>query len=244
MAQYIYGKNMVASLLDDRRPISRLYVLSGRPDDPLADRARRQGIEVVTAGRDQLDKLAAGSHQGYVAETADFRLYSLDEIRAAIPEGKLPLLIALDSLEDPHNLGAIMRTAECVGADGIIIEKDRSVTLNATVAKVSAGAIDSVKVTAVTNLAATLRQLKEHGYWVCGTAAEGSQDYRQARYDMPLVLVIGSEGRGMRRLIRDNCDFTVRLPMFGTVGSLNASVACGIILYAIYDRRYPLEKGQ
>lgn len=242
MAQYLYGKNVVKQLLDNGRPIDGLFILAGRTNDPIVQQAKQRGISVSECDRNRLDSLANGNHQGYVAAVADYKTYTIDQITDQIPTDKLPLLIALDSLEDPHNLGAILRSAECVGADGVIIEKNRSVSLNGTVAKVSVGAIDNVKVASVTNLTTTLQQLKKKGYWVCGTAASGSVDYRQAHYDMPLVLVIGSEGFGMRRLVTETCDFTVRLPMFGHLGSLNASVAAGIIMYEIYNQRYPLTK--
>jgi 23S rRNA (guanosine2251-2'-O)-methyltransferase len=242
MAQYLYGKNVVKQLLDNGRPIDGLFILAGRTNDPIVQQAKQRGISVSECDRNRLDSLANGNHQGYVAAIADYKTYTIDQITDQIPTDKLPLLIALDSLEDPHNLGAILRSAECVGADGVIIEKNRSVSLNGTVAKVSVGAIDNVKVASVTNLTTTLQQLKKKGYWVCGTAASGSVDYRQAHYDMPLVLVIGSEGFGMRRLVTETCDFTVRLPMFGHLGSLNASVAAGIIMYEIYNQRYPLTK--
>ncbi len=243
MAQYLYGKNTVTALLTNKRPLQKLYVLLNRSDDPLAALASRSNIEVVPVSRSQLDKLSGGgNHQGYVALVDDYHTTDIQQITAAAAaSGHLPLLVALDSLEDPHNLGAIIRSAECVGADGIIIEKNRSVSLNATVAKVAVGALDKVKVAAVTNLVATLKDLKKQGYWICGTRADGAVDYRQGQYDVPLVVVIGSEGYGMRQLVSQTCDFAVRLPMAGQTGSLNASVAAGVILYQIFNQRNPLQ---
>lgn len=240
MSQYVYGKNVVSSMLKDRREILTLYLLEGRKDIETVSLAKSQNIRIKYVSKAELDRLVSGNHQGYVAEVREYKTYTIEEITDSIPEGKLPLIVALDSLQDPHNLGAILRTMSCVGGDGVIIEKNRSVSLNGTVAKVSVGAIDKVKVAQVTNLAQTLRKLKDMGYWVIGTDVNQAQDYRRIRYDMPVVLVIGAEGTGMRRLIVETCDLKVKLPMEGDIGSLNASVACGILLYQIYSRRFPL----
>ncbi|MBE6125553.1 MAG: 23S rRNA (guanosine(2251)-2'-O)-methyltransferase RlmB [Erysipelotrichaceae bacterium] len=240
MSQYVYGKNVVSSMLKDRREILTLYLLEGRKDIETVSLAKSQNIRIKYVSKAELDRLVSGNHQGYVAEVREYKTYTIEEITDSIPEGKLPLIVALDSLQDPHNLGAILRTMSCVGGDGVIIEKNRSVSLNGTVAKVSVGAIDKVKVAQVTNLAQTLRKLKDMGYWVIGTDVNQAQDYRRIRYDMPVVLVIGAEGTGMRRLIGETCDLKVKLPMEGDIGSLNASVACGILLYQIYSRRFPL----
>jgi len=240
MPQYSYGKNVVRSLLKNQREIMTLYIQEGRKDDEVEYLARKQNVRVRIVSRKELDKMVEGNHQGYIAEIKDYPTYTIEEIISAIPSGKLPLLVALDGIQDPHNLGAVLRTMACVGGDGVIIEKKRSVSLNGTVAKVSVGAIDTVKVAQVTNLAQTLRKLKEKGYWIVGTDMS-NQDYRSIKYDMPVVLVIGAEGSGMRRLISETCDFLVTLPMEGDVGSLNASVACGVMLYHIYSQRFPLK---
>lgn len=240
MSQYVYGKNVVSSMLKDKREILTLFLLEGRKDSETVNLAKAQNIKIRYVSKAELDRLVKGNHQGYIAEVREYPTYSIQEIVSAIPEGKQPLIVALDSLQDPHNLGAILRTMSCVGGDGVIIEKNRSVSLNGTVAKVSVGAIETVKVAQVTNLAQTLRKLKEMGFWIIGTDVNQAQDYRRVRYDMPVVLVIGSEGSGMRRLIAETCDLKVRLPMEGDIGSLNASVACGILLYQIYSQRFPM----
>ena len=240
MPQYSYGKNVVRSLLKNQREIMTLYIQDGRKDDEVENLARKQNVPIRFVSRRDLDRMVEGNHQGYIAEIKDYPTYTIEEITSAIPEGKLPLLVALDGIQDPHNLGAVLRTMACVGGDGVIIEKNRSVSLNGTVAKVSVGAIDTVKVAQVTNLAQTLRKLKDMGYWIVGTDMT-DQDYRSIKYDMPVVLVIGAEGSGMRRLISETCDFRVSLPMEGDVGSLNASVACGVMLYHIYTQRFPLK---
>lgn len=240
MSQYIYGKNVVYGLLVKQKPIKELYIQQNRQDNTIEMLALKQGINVKSVDRKFMDKLVNGNHQGYIALIDDYPTYTIDEIIAEINKDKTPLLIALDALEDPHNLGAILRTAACVGADGIIIEKNRSVSLNSTVAKVSVGAIDEVKVAKVTNLTQTLNDLKKKGYWIVGSDCHDAVDYRKVDYKMPLVLVIGSEGKGMRPLVKKNCDILVKLPMESDIGSLNASVACSILLYQIYSQRFPL----
>jgi 23S rRNA (guanosine2251-2'-O)-methyltransferase len=236
----VYGKNVVSNLLKNNGEILNLYVLEGRNPSEIEKKAKDRRVNIRTVSRKYLDKLVDGNHQGYVAEIREYKTYSIDEITDSVPEGKLPLIVALDGVQDPHNLGAVLRTMACVGGDGVIIEKDRSVSLNGTVAKVSVGAIDTIKVAQVTNLAQTLRKLKEKGYWVVGTDMDNALDYRQPRYDVPIVLVIGAEGTGIRRLTSEICDYKIKLPMEGDIGSLNASVACGIILYQIYSQRSPL----
>ena len=240
MPKYVYGKNVVSNLLKNNGDILNLYVLEGRNPSEIEKKARDRHVNIKYVPRKYLDKLVDGNHQGYIAEVREYKTYSIDEIVDSIPEGKLPLIVALDGVQDPHNLGAVLRTMSCVGGDGVIIEKDRSVSLNGTVAKVSVGAIETVRVAQVTNLAQTLRKLKEKGFWIVGTDMDNALDYRQPRYDVPIVLVIGAEGTGIRRLTGEICDYKIKLPMEGDIGSLNASVACGIILYQIYAQRSPL----
>lgn len=241
MSQYVYGKNVVRQLLKDRKKIYEIIKAQNLHDKELEQLIKQQHVVCKEVSRKQMDMMFKDDvHQGIAAKIDDYKTYEPDEVLHAIPEGKTPLLIMLDGLEDPHNLGAILRTADAVGVDGVIISKNRSVKLTPTVAKVSTGAIDTVKVSVVTNLSQTLRQLKEKGFWVAGTDMEKSIDYRQADYTSPLVLVIGSEGCGISPLVKKQCDFIVRLPMEGTITSLNASVACGIMLYQIYQQRHPL----
>lgn len=241
MTQFVYGKNVVKSLLADKKRIHEIIMLDNFKDVEIEKDLKDQRIPLRKTGRKQLDKIAeGGNHQGIIAKIDDYKIYEIDQILASIPKEKLPLLVLLDELEDPHNLGAILRTSDCVEVDGIIVGKHRSVSLTPTVAKVSTGAIDTVKVAMVTNLTQTLKYLKEQGYWIVGTDMRDSQDYRQAKYDMPIVLVIGSEGSGISPLVKKQCDFFVKLPMAGSVTSLNASVACGILLYQIYSQRHPL----
>lgn len=240
MTQYVYGKNVVKQLLSDHKKVYEIIMAEGLQDVTLTKEIQKAKIPLKVMGRKKMDQILQGNHQGIAAKIDDYKTYTLEELLSSIPKGKTPLLVMLDGLEDPHNLGAILRTCDCVGVDGVIIGKHRNVGLTPTVAKVSTGAIDTVKVAAVTNLAQSLKYLKENGYWVAGADFDKSCDYREANYDMPLVLVIGSEGFGISALVKKNCDFCVRLPMEGSVSSLNASVACAVLLYQIHAKRHPL----
>lgn len=241
MSQYVYGKNVVRQLIREQKKIYEIVRSSGLHDNELERLIAQRGIPCKEVSRKEMDAMFRGVvHQGIAAHIEDYKTYSIEEILASVPQGKTPLLVMLDGLEDPHNLGAILRTADAVGVDGILLAKNRSVRLTPTVAKVSTGAIDTVKVGIVHNLSQTLRNLKKSGFWVAGADMEHSVDYRQADYTSPLVLVIGSEGFGISSLVKKQCDFLVRLPMAGTITSLNASVACGILLYQIYQQRHPL----
>ena len=189
MKQWVYGKNVVRQLLNEKKKIYEIWIAEGNRDKELEALIKRSGVSMKVMGRKQMDAKLEGRHQGIAACIDAYKTYELEEVLQAIPEGKLPLLIMLDGLEDPHNLGAILRTADAVGADGVIIGKNRSVGLTPTVAKVSTGAIDTVKVSVVTNLTKTLQSLKTKGYWVIGADMDRSQDYRSAQYDVPIVLV-------------------------------------------------------
>ncbi len=237
MAQLIYGRNVIRQALSDSSRVHAVY-LTGR-DEAVEKQCRSAGIPVKTVDRRTLTRMAGTDrHQGIAAEVDSYRLYTVDEL---IAEHKHPygFLILLDGLEDPHNLGAVLRTADAVGADGVIFGRNRSVSLTPTVAKVSTGAIDTVKCAAVTNLVRTVQDLKKKGYWIVGTDMNG-QDYRSLEYDFNTVLVIGNEGKGISRLLREECDYIVSIPMIGTVESLNASVSTAILSYEIYRHRFPL----
>ncbi|MBO4538471.1 MAG: 23S rRNA (guanosine(2251)-2'-O)-methyltransferase RlmB [Erysipelotrichaceae bacterium] len=240
MAQYVYGKNVIISLLKAGRKVEKLWMQKGHKDAELEELARSCHLAIDRADKRQLDRMVAGNHQGYVALVEEYQTCTLKELLEGISDDHQPLLVALDQLQDPHNLGAILRTAACAGADGLIIEKNRSVSLNATVAKVSTGAIDIIPVAEVTNLSQALIALKKEGYWVVGTSLKADRDYRSVDYDMPVVMVVGSEGEGMRRLVEENCDILVRMPMENGMESLNASVAAGIMMYQIYNSRFPV----
>lgn len=241
MTQYVYGKNVVHQLLADGTRIHEIWLLQGQKDQTFIRQIQSSGVPLKWVSRQQLErKTGTTHHQGVAACIDDYRTYSIEELAAGVPAGKNGLFVMLDSLEDPHNLGAILRSADATGVDGVIIAKHRSVGLTPTVAKVSTGAINTVKVSVVANLAQTLQYLKTKGYWVVGADLSEARDYRQGNYDVPLVLVIGSEGFGLKPIVKKQCDYFVRLPMIGQVNSLNASVACAILLYQIYEQRYPL----
>ena len=240
MGQYVYGKNVVRQLLTDNKKVYEIILVEGFKDKELEGLARKKVKTIKILPKKKLDQfLKTEYHQGIAAFIDDYKTYTIDEIVSSIPQGKLPLLLMLDGLEDPQNLGAILRTCDCVGVDGVIIGKHRNVQLNATVAKTSTGAIDTVKVAVVTNLSRTIQDLKEKGYWVVGADMDKAVDYRNIQCDVPLLLVIGSEGFGISSLVKKQCDYMAALPMVGSVTSLNASVATGIFLYEIYSKRNP-----
>lgn len=241
MKQYIYGKNTILEALKGDKTVHCVYLLQSTKDNQCLDLCRRRKIPVEFVDKQYFIKHVGNVvHQGIMASIEEYRYYDIQEILTSIPKGKQPLLLMLDGLEDPHNLGAILRTCDAVGVDGVIIGKNRSVSLNGTVAKVSTGAIDHVKVAQVTNLVRTLEELKKQSFWVVGCDLQQSQDYRQVDYNMPVVIVIGSEGQGISRLVNKTCDMHVILPMEGHVTSLNASVATAVILYQVYNSRHPL----
>ena len=237
------GRNAVQEALAAGRPIDKLYIAAGETDRALARlaaMAKEAGAAVVETDRRKLDQLSAtGAHQGVVAMVAAHAYATVDEIlENAKSRGEAPLIVLCDDLSDPHNLGAIIRTAECAGAHGVIIPKRRSAGLTAIVAKTSAGAVSYMPVARVANIPSLLKDLKKQGVWVFGTAADGNTTLYNADLKGPAAIVIGSEGDGMSRLVAENCDFLVSIPMKGHISSLNASAAAAILLYeAVRQRR-------
>lgn len=243
--EWIGGRNPVLEALRSERDIHKIYIADASQKGVMKQvisLAKERKIQVQFVPKQKIDKVVEGSHQGVAAQVAAYQYADLEKLFAIADErNEQPFFILLDELEDPHNLGSIMRTADAVGAHGIIIPNRRSVGLTQTVAKASTGAIEYIPVVRVTNLNQTIDQLKERGLWIFGTDAKGSSDYRTMDVNMPLGIVIGSEGFGMSRLTREKCDFLVHLPMKGKVTSLNASVAASVLLYEVYRKRYPLE---
>ncbi|MBU8880262.1 23S rRNA (guanosine(2251)-2'-O)-methyltransferase RlmB [Bacillus sp. FJAT-29790] len=243
---FIMGKNPVIEALKSERDINKIFIAEGSKEGQMQQvigLAKASSVLVQFVPKKKLDQMAEGNHQGVVAQVAAYQYAEIDDLfDAAEKKNEAPFFLLLDEIEDPHNLGSIMRTADAVGAHGIIIPKRRAVGLTATVAKASTGAIEYIPVVRVTNMARTIDELKEKGVWIAGTDAKGSEDYRQFDGTMPLGLVIGSEGKGMGRLIRDKCDFLIQLPMAGHVTSLNASVAAALLMYEVYRKRHPLER--
>ncbi|MEI2357204.1 23S rRNA (guanosine(2251)-2'-O)-methyltransferase RlmB [Mesobacillus zeae] len=242
--EYIAGKNPVLEALRSGRDINKILIGEGSQRGPMmkvVTLAKEANVIVQIVPRKKLDQLFGENHQGVIAQVAAYEYAELDDLfKVAEERNEAPFFLILDEIEDPHNLGSIMRTADAAGAHGIIIPKRRAVGLTATVAKSSTGAIEYIPVVRVTNLAQTMDELKDRGVWISGTDASGKQDYRAMDADMPLALVIGSEGKGMGRLIREKCDFLISLPMAGKVTSLNASVAASLLMYEVYRKRHPL----
>lgn len=238
----IEGRNAVTEALRAGTAIDKIYIARGDTDRTLSQivaLAKSAGIVVADADHRKLDAMSCThSHQGVIAVAAVRQYVSVEEILASAAEkGEPPLLVVCDELSDPHNLGAVIRTAECAGAHGVIIPKRRSAGLTAVVAKTSAGAVSYLPVARVSNIPALLEQLKQEGLWVFGTAAEGNTTLYDADLKGPAAIVIGSEGTGMSRLTAQRCDFLVRIPMKGHISSLNASAAAAILLYEAVRQR-------
>lgn len=238
----IEGRNAVIEALRAGTNIDKIWIARGETDAALghiASTAREKGIVVVDADRRKLDSMSqTHAHQGVIAVAAVREYASVDDILAvAAQRGEKPLIVVCDELSDPHNLGAVIRTAECAGAHGVIIPKRRSAGLTAVVAKTSAGAVSHLPVARVPNLTACLKELKDQGLWIFGTAADGSVGLYDADLKGPAAIVIGSEGSGMSRLVAETCDFTVSIPMKGKLNSLNASAAAAILLYEAVRQR-------
>ena len=236
------GRNALQEALRAGRTIDKVFIASGDTDKALqrlAAEAKEAGAVVVPVDRRKLDNMSfTRSHQGVIALAAAHEYATSDEIlEEAASRGESALIVICDELTDPHNLGAILRSAECAGAHGVIIPKRRSVGLTATVAKASAGAMEYMKVARVTNINSAIAELKEKGVWVFGTAAEGSVPMYQANLTVPAAIVIGNEGDGMSPLVRKNCDVMVNIPMNGRISSLNASAAASILLYEAVRQR-------
>ena len=238
----IEGRNAVIEALRTQTNIDKIYIQRGETDKTLghiASKARAAGIVVVEADRRKLDGMSrTHAHQGVIALAAVREYVSLEDILAdAAAKGEQPLLVVCDEISDPHNLGAIIRTAYCAGAHGVIIPKRRSAGLTSIVAKTSAGAVSHMKVARVPNIPSLLKDLKKQGVWVFGTAADGTTGLYDADLKGPAAIVIGSEGDGMTRLAAENCDFLVSIPMKGDLNSLNASASAAILLYEAVRQR-------
>ncbi|MEJ8303096.1 23S rRNA (guanosine(2251)-2'-O)-methyltransferase RlmB [Saccharibacillus sacchari] len=241
--ELIAGKHSVAEALRAGRSINKIWIAEGTQQkqmQPILTEAKNRGVVVQTADKRKLDTLVPGiQHQGVVAQAAPYVYAEVEDLlAAAAAKDEDPFLIILDEIEDPHNLGSILRTADCTGVHGVIIPKRRSAQVNATVSKTSAGAAEYVPVARVTNLAQTMEKLKEAGVWIAGTdvRAEG-EIYDTDVFKGPLALVIGNEGEGMGRLVREKCDVLIKLPMQGRINSLNASVAAGVVMYEVLRQR-------
>ena len=237
----IFGRNAVIELLKSGHSVNKIFIAEGSRDGSMQKifaLAKNAGVIVEFTKRDKLDKLCDGRHQGVAALAAPINYSTLEEILTlAADKNEPPFILLLDELEDPQNFGALLRTAEAVGVHGVIIPKRRSVQLNATVFKTSAGAAQYVKVAQVTNVAQTLKHLRGLGLKVIGSDMGAQVDFNVADLTGGVVLIVGSEGRGMRRLTRENCDVLIKIPMVGKINSLNASAAGAVLMYEIFSQR-------
>ena len=229
----VYGRNVALEVLKKPKNVQKVLLQDGFDDKKILALLEKSKIPVFIKPKKEIDHLAEGVHQGIILYVRDYQYYPL----ADIVNEDASFLVILDHLEDPHNFGAIIRTCEAAGVDGIIIPKDRQVQVNATVMKTSVGTLDTMKVSRVANLSSTIDYLKKNDFWIVGTALEDSVDYRSIDYSGKIALVIGNEGAGISELVRKKCDFIAKIPMYGTTNSLNASVASGIMIYEVIRNR-------
>lgn len=227
----VYGKNVVRDLIKKNKNIRKIIIQDNFDDKEIISLIEKNKFNVETKSKKEIDNLCSGLHQGIILDIPDYQYSELDDLLNE------EIIVILDHLEDPHNLGAIIRTCEAAGIKGVIIPKDRQVGVNATVMKTSVGTLDNVNVAVVSNIVNAIEKLKKNGFWIVGTALENSIDYREINYDGKIALVIGNEGAGMSALVSKKCDFLAKIPMYGETNSLNASVAAGIMIYEIIRNR-------
>ncbi len=227
----VYGRNVAKDLIRKNEKIKKIIIQDNFDDKELISLIEKSKFNVQIKSKREIDDLCPGVNQGIILDIPDYQYKNLGDVLDQ------EILVLLDHLEDPHNLGAIIRTCEAAGIKTVIIPKDRQVQVNATVMKTSVGTLNNVDVVSVSNLNNTIKTLKDNGYWIVGTSLENSQDYREVDYSGKIALIIGNEGRGISDLVAKNCDFLVKIPMYGETNSLNASVAAGIMIYEIIRNR-------
>ena len=223
----VYGRNVAKEVLQNPEKVKKVTLLKDFKEKEIISLLEKNKIKVEYLDKKGFSKFDKYSHQGIILDIEDFNYTDYEEF-LSVDDAKI---VILDHLEDPHNLGAIIRTCEAAGILGIIIPKDRSVDINSTVMKTSAGALENVKIAKVTNLVSVIDELKENGYWIVGTSLDGNIDYRDVDYTGKIALVIGNEGNGMGKAVADSCDYLTKIPMYGKINSLHASVAAGIMIY-------------
>lgn len=238
----IEGRNAVLELLETGKDINKIFIANGEKHgsiNKIISIAKERRVVIVEVDRAKLNQMAqSDNHQGVIAIVPPFDYCEVEDIlNLADKKNEKPFILILDGIEDPHNLGSAIRTAETAGVHGVIIPKRRAATVNSTVYKVSAGAVEHMNIARVNNLNETIKYLKDNGIWVCGTDMEAKNYYYNENFDGPIAIVIGSEGFGMSRLVKDNCDFLVKIPMKGKITSLNASVSAGIVMYEVVKQR-------
>ena len=223
---YVFGRNVAQEYLESDKKINRVYLLDSFKDYDILNMINKRNIKVQRLSKIDLNKKVSGVHQGIILDVEDYKYYELDDLL----ENENPLIVILDHIEDPHNFGAIIRTCEATGVDGIIIPNDRCCDVNGTVVKTSVGTTERVKIVRVKNLVNIIDKLKDKGFWIFGTDMDG-EDYSKLDYKGKTAIICGNEGSGMSRLVKERCDFIASIPMNGTVNSLNASVATALVIY-------------
>lgn len=231
---YIYGKNVAVEKLKSNERINKIYLTKNFKDIEIMNLIKNKKIKYSFVDNKFINDKVSGNHQGILLVVDDVQTFDISYIDNI--KSKLPLLVMLDHIEDPHNFGAIIRTSEALGVDAIIIPNDRCVGINSTVVKTSAGAIYNMPIIRVANLTSAINKLKNNGYWIVGSDMDGVE-YTNVDYKIPICLVIGNEGHGMSKVVSNNCDYIVKIPMIGNINSLNASVSCGILLAQIVNSR-------
>ena len=229
---YVYGKNVANEIINSNKKIKKAFVSKQFKEPKVLEFLKKQNVSVQYLEKYELDRIVDGNHQGIILQVSDYSYVDISKFY----DQEDAFLVILDHLEDPHNFGAIIRTCEAAGVHGIVIPKDRSVSVNSTVMKVSVGALENMDIACVTNLNTTIQDLKKHGFWIVGTDMDGT-NYTKIDYRGKIAIVIGNEGSGMSRLVRESCDFIASIDMVGKINSLNASVATGIIVYQAVQGR-------
>ena len=229
----VYGRNVAKEILKKDKKVIKIILQEGFDDKEINSLIEKGNFRVEVKSKRDIERLADGVHQGIILDIPDYQYKELKYVLNNDPS----FVVLLDHLEDPHNLGAIIRTCEAAGVAAIIMPKDRQVQINSTVMKTSVGTLDNMDIVSVSNLVNAIDTLKQNGFWVVGTALEDSVDYREIDYSGKIALVIGNEGSGMSQLVKKNCDFIAKIPMYGTTNSLNASVAAGIMIYEVVRDR-------
>lgn len=239
--QKIIGRKPVLEAINSGAEIEVIYVAFGQHGDAINrifTAAKKNKIKITQVTPQKFNSIAKNEDaQGVVAFKSTQKFYELDELIEESKQSTFPLLLLLDTIQDPHNLGAILRTAECAGVDGVIITTNQSAPINETVEKISAGAVSHLRICKVQNLVHTIDELKKDGYWIVGTSLNGEKFYNELDYKMPTALIVGNEEKGIRKLVAEHCDFLVKIPMKGKIDSLNVSVATGVLLFEIINQR-------
>lgn len=238
----VEGRNPVLELLESKKDINKILIAKGEKHgsiNKIISMAKEQKVVIIETERQKLNQISeSNNHQGVIAIVPPFNYSEVDDILECAKErNEKPFILILDGIEDPHNLGSIIRTAETAGVHGVIIPKRRACAVNSTVTKVSVGAVEHMKIARVNNLNDTIKYLKENDIWICGTDMDAKKYYYDEKYKGSIAIVIGSEGFGMSRLVKENCDFLVKIPMKGKITSLNASVSAGIVMYEVLKQR-------